>query len=821
MGRLHFGPSAWVVVIVFLSLLFLPACGGTKPPGPSPFPARITLNPNPSYSMQVGTTALFSATAVNSSNTGLRAVFSYAIDASSPAGVLSIAPSGFACAGNWNAPSYTICTPGNIGIVSVTVSALGLTSAPTLIFVHGPIDKIQVNLVPPVNSPPPACPAQQELPAACQIPFNTGNCTTQLDSQGQPYTSCKCLSQNQVQTVQAFAYSQGNDITAQVGPFTWTQTPAGVATVTPIVNSTFNVATNQATVSPGTPGATQLIASASGIYSQPYNFEACPVQCIQLQLNVNGQYVEQTNFIASKGALETIAATAVDVQGCIVPKPALTWVSSQPAAVTTAGSSTTCNGATTCSLTTPQPGAATITATCTPPTCNIGFPLNLPDLPAPYVPQPVYPVTAISGVVTGAPGSTTVLASSQDCYRDILCTVGLYGVSTSSNLPGAPNAMPTAPNSLMFDLAGDQAFAGSQFGALAINPANLTGNTNSSPFSPLSAPGTTLGLVTGKIVAISNNGRSTVFSDTVSSPNQVYVVSIAPSSTVPLNINSATAATFSPDGLEALILGDGGNTLYSYSALQYLQTLAPAPLPTPATSIVFNSTGSFALLAGGSPAGSLAVYHTCDNSLVTPYLPAPGIPASPLFLKMVPAGGIPQGSVFGGVLIPNLEPTGLDFFFGLDNTGIDIIATNSSQPPLTALCPQPVTLAQTTAAATFAPVHINLNQGTFHPINFFVSPDSTQAFIVTSDFGVFIYNFNTNSVSAKVSLVNDAIPLAADMTVDGTLIYVAGSDGLLHQINTILGVDLYQTSFTPLPNSSNNFCYTGTDCHLNLMSVKP
>ena len=218
----------------------------------------------------MGTTLALSASAQNGSNQGLRPTFTFSISPSSPAGVLDIAPTGFACAGTWNAPSYTICTPGNIGMVQVTASALGATSAPTLIFVHGPIDSIQVSLVPPVNSPPPACPSQQALPAACTVPFNTGNCTTQLDSQGQPFTSCKCLSQNQAETLQATAYSQGNDITAQVGPFTWIQATPGVATITPIVNSTFNVATNQATASPSTPGQTQVIASATGVNSQPY-----------------------------------------------------------------------------------------------------------------------------------------------------------------------------------------------------------------------------------------------------------------------------------------------------------------------------------------------------------------------------------------------------------------------------------------------------------------------------------------------------------------------------------------------------------------------
>jgi len=45
-------------------------------------------------------------------------------------------------------------------------------SPPTLIFVHPPIDNIQVSVVPPVNSPPPACPNQGPLPAACNLKFN-------------------------------------------------------------------------------------------------------------------------------------------------------------------------------------------------------------------------------------------------------------------------------------------------------------------------------------------------------------------------------------------------------------------------------------------------------------------------------------------------------------------------------------------------------------------------------------------------------------------------------------------------------------------------
>jgi hypothetical protein len=802
MGRLRF--AQWVRIVVTISLFVsLPACGGHTPPGVSRFPTRITLNPAPSFSIQVGTSILFTASAQNAANGGISTSFSYT---SSNPGILDLAPNGLACAGSWNAPLYTICTPGGTGVVSVTASAAGATSAPTLVFVHPFIASIQVSLVPPVNSPPPACPSQTALPVACNLPFKATN---------------SCLSQNQLITLQANAFdNQGNDITAAVGPFSWNQGNANVAKLTPIVTvSAYNVPTNQATATPNTPGQTQVVASASDVSSQPYFFETCPVQCIALELGVNGsQQSSQTSFVVNKGTTETITAFAVDVQGCLVPKPTLTWVSSEPAALTAGSGSAGCGtGSASCTIATPQPGVAAITASCTPPACNVGFPLNLnPNISAPFIPQPVYPVTAISGLVTGTTSSTTVLATSQDCYSDILCNVGIYSVPTSTNLPNGAVELPAPPNSLMIDPPGDRVYMGSEFGAVAIATGNL-GSGSTSPFTSLPAPGTPLGQVTGKVIAVSQNGAVAAFSDTISTPNQVYLVNGSSAATA-LNINSATAAAFSPDTLKTFILGDGGTTLYAYSIQQYLQLLLPNPLPTPATSIVFNSTGSFALLSGGSPPGTLAIYNTCDNSLVTPNLSAPAILSPPQFLRMVPAGNVPMGNA----TIPFLQTEGLDFFFGIDSTGIDIIATTSSQDPTFAtLCPQKVAIAQTAANTPFPPKHLSINQGIFHPINFFLSPDATRAYIVASDFSqVLIYNFDTGSTSG-ISLINNATPIAAGMTVDGSLIYVAASDGMLHEINTALSLDRMDVSFSPLPNSSNSFCFTGTDCALNLMVVRP
>jgi len=759
----------------------------------------------------------FTANAQNGSNSSVSPAFTYA--SSSPA-IVNISPTGLACAGTWNAPYYNVCTPGGEGTAEITASALGATSPPTLVFVHPAIDNIQISVVPPVNYPPPACPGQTALPAACGITFNAN-------------AANYCLSQNQVETLQATAYSQGVDITASVGPFTWNQSNLNVVTVTPIITSSTNVATNQATVVSSTPGETQVVASASGFSSLPYSAETCPVQCITLSLGQNGSHnIDQTSFTVSKGTSETITATAVDVQGCMVPKPPLTWTSTSPAALTVGGATTGCSGGATCTISTTQPGAAAITASCTPPTCNLGFPLNslnVPGLPQFYFPQPIYPVTSISGLVTGTTTAASVLATSQDCYANALCPVALYDISTSTNVAASPSQLPTPPNSLMFDTAGDKAYVGSQFGAVLITSANL-GSSTTSPFTLLGAAGTPLGLVTGKVIGVSPNGSLAVFSDTISTPNQVYVVNTggAGATTTPLTINSATTATFSPDNSKAFILGNSGNTLYVYSPLQALQSYA---LTAPADAVAFSSSGAFAFIAGGDSASNITVRNTCDNSLAG--LPPPGVgnfsitglPATPLFLKLVPPGNAPTGNS----LIPSLQQPGLDVFFGIDNTGIDVIATTSTAPltPLpatTALCPQQqiglATLNQTTT--TFAPIHINLQKGTFHPINVFLSPDSTQVYIVTSDLGVLVYNFSTQSVSA-IPLIGtgNPAPVAADITVDGALLYVAGTDGILHELNTATGVDQMEIPFFQLPDSSNNFCYSSYDCTLNLVAIKP
>src|ERR1700732_1717578 len=340
--------SRWLMLLTStLSLCSLGGCGGHTPPGPSPFPAKITLSPATSTSLQAGSIISSSASAQNVSNSGISASFTYQ---SSNTEILNIASNGVACAGRWDAQFLT-CTPGASGVAQVTASALGATSAPTLIFVHPPIDNIQISQVVPANSPPPACPGQQIVPAACAVRFTANN---------------SCLSPNQQMTLQATAFSKGVDITGVVGPFTWSQSSSTVFKVTPVPSSTDNVPTNQAVVAPGAPGLTPIFATAAGVSSLPYYAETCPVRCIALELGSSGsQNSGQTSFATTKGTSQPVTATAVDIQGCVVPRAPLTWSSSQPASISALASC----AAGTFSLSTTQPCSGLVNSSRSTHTC--------------------------------------------------------------------------------------------------------------------------------------------------------------------------------------------------------------------------------------------------------------------------------------------------------------------------------------------------------------------------------------------------------------------------------------------------------------------
>jgi hypothetical protein len=835
MGR--FGSRGLRLAVSILMFWGLAACGGGAKPGQPLFPGRVNLTPSANISVVQGATLNFTASVQTASGTNLNTPISFS---SSDTSVLNLASNGVACAGHWDA-FFTTCSPGATGVVQVTASALGATSVPTFVFVHPPIDSITVTGVLldgiPVQEP--------------------------------------CLSQSQSMTLEAHAFSNGTDVTAAVGPFNWSSTSPSVVNLIPLVNGAYNFATNQVTAKAVTPGITHIFASAGGVtsssfqqptYHQTINgsdktspaldfFATCPIQNISLELGTAGS--GQTSFVVSKGASgsQTAIATVTDVMGAtslpntnggiVLTKVPLTWTSSQPQAL---GVPSGCTQS--CTLSIAAPGAATVTASCSPPSCNIGFPqipksLSTPaqvdgctqffhaEFPqlvscqqvipvpvysssvfvnAPNSPAPLAPNAAISGVITGTPVSASVLAASTGCAHEApaSCTSAVYFLSTARAAVGSENPLPDSPNSFLFDLAGDKILMGSDFGAQIINPTNFGSSSN---------PFTSLGSVTGKVLAANNNGTISVFSDTLHSPNQVYIVNSAnatSSSASALNIPAATTAAFSPDGLKTYIVGGTtGNSLYVFSSLQALQ--GPISLAGPAKSIVFSPNGAFSYIAESAANGNqanLTAFATCNNQPAA----AIDLPANPLLMRVLPNLHIDGRDSYG-----NPIPDGVHILV-LDATGFDIVTSTVSPAAAGTLCPQGLQFIS--GDPLHAVQRVELGQGTLQPVNFFASADATQLYIVDANSAtILIYSFVAGSVTGGIELLGGASPLSADMSIDGSTIVVAGSDGMLHQVSTALGgADMVQLSFPNLPNAFNAFCTqapAGVPCILNTVLAKP
>jgi hypothetical protein len=841
MGRSR-SSGLWLVFPIF-ALLTISGCGGGGKAGPPLFAGKVTLIPSSATSLELGGTLAFTSAVQTASGTNLTTTITYV---SSDTSILNVSPSGIACAGHWDA-LFTTCTGGNSGPVSVTATALGGTSIPTYVFVHPPIDNISVVGVVLNN-------------ASVQEP---------------------CLSQSQTMTLEAHAFSRGNDITASVGPFTWSASNPTVVTLAGLNNNTFTFPTNQVTATATTPGISYIYASASGATSTTFQqptltnsagnssplldfFATCPVQNIALEMGVAGS--GQTNVaIAKGGTAQTAVATITDVMNnsslpntsgaVVLSKIPLTWTSSNPGAITPASSCTQ-----SCALAITSPGAATITASCSPPTCNAGFPIVPASLATPaqittcsnyfqasyphfagcqlLIPKPVYssnefigltnsqgiptpvqisPAASISVVATGTPAPPTVFAASLGCAHELPenCITAAYSFSTSKASAGASNINPVPLNSFLFDPPGVRIYAGGDFGALTINPASF--GTNTSAF-------TSLGTVNGKVLAVSANGNSAIFSDTVHTPNQVYVTS-ATAATVALSIPNASAAAFSPDGLKIFIIGGtNSSSLYVYSALQQLQ--GPIALSGPATAIRFAPNGAFAFIAesaNGTTSANVTAFSTCTNQVALDLVGTQGaavvnLPADPLVMRV-----LPNLHIDGPDSLGNPIPDGIHVLV-LDATGFDILTAAVSAPTTGTLCPQGLAFVQSPPPALFQ--RIELRQQIASPANFFASPDGTLLYVANpSSSTILTYSFLLGATTGGIQLEGDATPLSSDMSVDGSTIAVAGSDGLVHNVSTLTGgADLSQISFPNMPDYLNPFCsitpITGP-CTLSTVLVKP
>lgn len=757
MRRLAVGGLAVLFISIFLG--FMIGCGGSSQATGLPSPRTVTLTA-PSTSIDLGTMLPLTASANPAVTTPI-------LYSSSNPSVLSFVPAagGLACAGRWDADG-TVCHPQSVGVAQVTATANGVTSAPVTIYVHQHIDQITMTLLDQLT------------------PLPTGNCVTLGTAPG----LLNYLD------FQAQAFSNGSNITNSVGSFSFQQTNSTVARITLTDSELNNHNGNQITqarITAAVPGITQVFATVAGVNSQPVviggnpYFETCQIQSINLQV---GNDVANTTFTTS-GGQETVTANAVDRLGYTLTNPPLTWISLSPAIATV--------GNTGAVSPTKNPGVVGIVAACLPSNCNITTPGVQPIKPVystTLSPDGKYIATPILGTVTGATVTTNAYATTTQCNTAagspiVGCQPLLYPISTSNNTVSASSTLPSSPNSFVFAPGGSKAFLGSAAGLMTFTPGTATiPQFNNIP---------------GKVLAVSSDGNHIIVSDTVSSPNQVYIVDVssatAPRITASVFISGATAASFSSEGLRAFIIG--ANNLYVYSTLLPQKTV---PLAGIANAVAPFANGALSYLSGGSASPAINLFNTCDTTYgISASIPVPRLPT---MFQAVP----------DGVHAIGFDPPGVDVFAvkGIGPTPATMSQPNSTTCPFIVAPPDPPE-----QEFTFA----NLGQGNFTPLKLIISSDNSKAYILASNLSsIFIYSFGVNTVSA-IPLTGGPVPLDAGLTADGTVLYVGTSDGTVHVVSTTSGGDVQQIAFTN-DNATNKGSLCSNipqNCTPDLIAVQP
>ena len=774
-GLMHRSGPGILIVLAISFAASLTGCVGNNRGGNGGVGVQsVALSPSGNQSIDIGTTQIYSATATDANGrTVLAGTIQFTVTSgnSNPAPI-SITASGAACAGSWDS-TEAICSPGVPGIALVIATINGVSSKPTTVYVHQHIDSIQVSPVsPPLHD---------------------------------------CFSQGQTWDYQAVAYDiNQHDITDTLGPLTWSTSNANVLTV----DSVTGLLNNQTQVTAKTPGVTQLFASISGTTSTPTPFTTCLVKYIRLQIQG-----EPGNSFSITGGSKTIQATAVDTLDVTLAAPPLTWSSSNPE-VASFSSATNTTGSNSITARSNQ-GATDISASCTPPTCDIGVLPGLPvyasggNLPSgsPQNGLPAYGV--ISAIITATkPPTYTAWAATTDCGTGLNCENYTFAVTPGTTPIGASALLPRTPNSMMINQQGARIYFGSDQGLMYLDV------TASSPtVTSVSGSSTPCNVsLCGTVLAISPDGNRVVVADGKSVPPQVYVFDGSSASTAPIDLilpsGTARAAAFSPDEMKLFILTDAG-TMYAYSSVD---ALAPVPVATSVTDVAFSADGSFAYVAG-SPSSSISGFATCDLT----GLGGVALPNTPL--KVVPGPEVqevvigPTRSVVTQQVIA-LEPPNIQ----------TLTAQFTAGAPLKdgVLTCSPPSLALTAGSS------LNLGQGNFIPLYMRVVGNGSQVIVVGKNIPAVLVVDMNQQTTTPIALANNGLPLAASSSTDGTQVFVAACDaysstnppqctsGSVHIINTLSGGDIQQVPYVNI-NTNNSMCNqpSAPPCFPNMIAIKP
>jgi WD40 repeat protein len=405
---------------------------------------------------------------------------------------------------------------------------------------------------------------------------------------------------------------------------------------------------------------------------------------------------------------------------------------------------------------------------------------------------------------TGSTQSATVYVTSKGCGTRSGCVSTLIPIAAPANTVGSALNLPATPNSLVFDRQGKNAFLGTDLGEFGTKGLMVFNGSASTPtVSEFTG-------VTGKVLAVSPDGKKVIISDTIATPNQpnqVFVFDTTNNTNVAFLITGATAADFSPDSLKAFIVA--GSTLYVYSQLDALQTI---PLGAAAADVTFLSEGAFAYLAGGNPNAAPAVTarKTCDNLIATDSSTPPvqqiiPTPVTPTFIR----------TLLDAADVLAVDPLGIDIISLLDSSGKSNINAAGCAPST------PTTPG--TPSVSYSVSSFSLGQVTLVPTQLILSSDDSRAYVLSSNLADILVFDIGNRISSPIALSGNAMPFQATLTPDGTLLYVGTNDGTVHVVDTVTFADIQQISFPQNPTTLQGGLCSGVTftCNPDLIAVRP
>jgi len=798
-----------LLFIAILLVLALTACLGKSSPGPgSQGVTSVTLSPSTNFSMDVGANQVFSATARNASGGVVAGSPQFFVTtppgATNPA-PLSMTSAGNACAGAWDTTG-TLCTAGQPGVAVVTAVIDGVSSPPTTVYVHLHIDNLQVS--------------------SLQTTPTSSSC----------YQKGPCCSQGQTWLYQALAYNNGVDITNTIGQPTWLLTNNTVMTAATYLPPQQPSVLNQAQITGGSPGITRLYAQASGTTSNSLQLTTCLVSYVR----VRAEGLTGDSITVNSGTTVPIDATAIDTEGYTLTKAPLTWSTNNPEVVSfgTPSNSTGVNNASARTNT----GGADVTASCTPPTCNIGL---TPGVPV-YASDGILPnglqgygTIAINVAAGSSPPTYVGWAGTDQCLDVSGCTSVIFQITpgTTQNPITATATAPRTPNSFLFNFqSGSRLYMGSDQGLMYTDVSSSpTVNEISASTSPCNAS------LCGKVLAISNDGKQVVVSDDVSPTPQVYIYNSAAQAGGTVtdlvlpgvggegSLDVAQSAAFSPDQSKIFVLTNGGKMFVNST----VAALTEVPIPPAGTDVAFSADGSFAYVSTGSTTstGLMSAYSTCSTPGVPSTLLASPVATADVPLLIFPSPNLPasdDGLIHQNVFVlesSSNNPTRLQVM----EAQFTQTAINDSQ----FVCIPPANNFSLTAGPAF-----NLGAGSFTPLYTRLTGDGSEFIVVGKDVpSVVVFNVASGTATG-IPLIRDGYgtihPYSASATSDGSLVFVAACDqfepdgvtcaaGSVHIVNTLLGADTQQVPY--INYTTNNMCNNlGGDqalCVPDLVAIKP